>query len=126
VADPKPPSPSDLFQLITGLKQVTTPDTTADSGADYYFNVPKSKEARKLREKKTNDSWLGSPKAAWDAVKFRDWLIATVFGNIAGNKSEFTALSEPVMFSKDVLAKTFTPAMEGVTDAIRQALLASD
>ena len=126
MADPKPPSTSDLFQLITGLKQVTTPDTTADSGADYYLNEPKTNEARTLRETKTNDSWLSSPQAAWDAVKFRDWLIATVFGNIAGNKSEFTALSEPVMFSKDVLAKTFTPAMEGVTDAIRQALIASD
>jgi hypothetical protein len=103
---------------------VKTPDLTADSGEDYYFNEVNLEEQRTLRETKPNGGWLGSPQSAWDGVRFRDWLIATVFGNIAGKKHDFVAITEPVVYSKDVLANTFTPHMGGVTDAVKQALVA--
>src|SRR5215813_8255480 len=122
MAEGKPPSTSDLFLLITGLKAVKDPDGTTGFGADYYLNPPKSKEDRTLRETAWNPLFLGSPKSAWERVRFRDWLIATLFGNIAGQKHEFTAISEPVLSSMDLLAKKFTPDMAGVTKAISDAL----
>lgn len=123
MAEAKPPSTSDLLFLITGLHLLKNPDTTADLGEDYYLNPPKQTDERTLRETNLNSRYLSSPEAAWDGVRFRDWLIARLFGEIAGKKHEFQAISEALLFSKDVLAKSFTRDMAGVTDAIRDALL---
>jgi len=123
MADAKPPSTSDLFLLIAGLKTVKKPDVTADSGDDYYLNEPERNEERTLRETDWNQLYLNSPQFAWNQVRFRDWLMATVFANIAGHKHDLVAIAEPVIASKDLLGKTFTPDMAGGTDAIRQALI---
>lgn len=123
MAEAKPPSTSDLIFLIAGLHLPKNPDTTADLGEDYYLNPPVQTDERTLRETSLNSSYINSPQAAWDKVKFRDWLIAKLSGEIAGKKQEFKAISEPVLFSKDLLAKSFTRDMAGVTNAIRDALL---
>jgi hypothetical protein len=122
MADAKPPSTSDLCLLIAGLRLVKNPDTSADFGEDYYLNPPVSTSERTLRESLPNPLYLNSPQKAWNDVHFRDWLIATLFGNIAGNKHDFTAITEPVLYSKDLLAKTFEPHMAGATDTLIQML----
>ncbi len=123
MAEAKPPSTSDLFLLIAGLKTVKKPDVTADSGDDYYLNQPERTKERTLRETDWNQLYLNSPQFAWNQVRFRDWLMATVFENIAGRKHDFVAIAEPVIASQDLLGKTFTRDMAGGTDAIRQALI---
>jgi hypothetical protein len=122
MAEDKPPSTSDLFLLIAGLKTVRKPDLTADSGDDYYLNEAGRTEERTLREIDSNPLYLRSPQSAWNQVRFRDWLMATVFANIAGHKHDFVAITEPVIASKDLLGKTFTRDMAGVTEAISKAL----
>ena len=123
MADAKPPSTSDLIFLLVGLHLLKNPDTTATRAEDYYLNPQQGDNERTLRETKLNASYLDSPRAAWDQVRFRDWLTQKYFGEMAGKKQEFKAISEPVLFSKDLLAKSFTRDMKGVTDAIRAALL---
>src|SRR5688572_29363186 len=118
MADAKPPSTSDLLFLITGLHLPKNPNTTAELSEDYYLNPPVSTDERTLRETSLNSSYISSPEAAWDKVQFRDWLIATAFGAFAGKKQDFRAISEKVLFSKDLLAKSFTRDMQGVTDQI--------
>src|SRR5215216_3220657 len=118
----EPPSTSDLLLLIAGLRLLKNPDTTADFGEDYYLNPKVDQSERTLRESLANPLYLNSPEKAWDGVRFRDWLIATLFGNIAGNKHDFTAINENVLYSKDLLAKTFEPHMAGATDTLLQML----
>lgn len=122
MADPQPPSTTDLLLLIAGLQLIKKPDTTADSGEDYYLNEPTTKEARTLRESQSNPLWLRDPKAAWDNVKFRDWLVARLIGGIGDNKNVFTAISEPLLFSMDLLSKEFKPGMAGMTNEISELL----
>lgn len=123
MADAKPPSTTDLLLLITGLQLPKNPDKSADFGEDFYLNEPTTTEERTLRETQSNPFWLGSPKAAWDGVKFRDWLIATLVAGIADHKTEYTAISEPLLFSMDVLSKEFKPGMAGITKEIEELLL---
>ena len=113
MADAKPPSTSDLLLLIPGFYVVTNPDTTAHAGEDYYLNPPKKEEERTLRETVSNPLYLNSPNAAWRKVRFRDWLIATLFGSIADKKHDFTAISEPVLYSIDLLGKKFDRVSDG-------------
>jgi hypothetical protein len=122
MAEIKPPSTTDLLLLITGLRVLKTPDLTADSGEDYYLNEPTTTEERTLRESQPNPFWLAGPKVAWDSVRFRDWLIATLASNIASHKQEFNAISEPMLISLDVLSKEFKPGMAGITREIEQLL----
>lgn len=122
MAEAKPPSTTDLLLLITGLRVVKNPDVTADSGEDYYLNEPTTTEERTLRESQPNTFWLAGPKVAWDSVRFRDWLIATLASNIASQKQEFTAISEPMLISLDVLSKEFKRGMAGITREIDQLL----
>ena len=103
MAEPKPPSTTDLLLLIAGLQLLKAPDTSADFGEDYYLNEPTTTEERTLRESQSNQLWLRSPKTAWHSVKFRDWLIATLLANIAGHKNEFTAISEVFVVSVDLV-----------------------
>lgn len=124
MADAKPPSTTDLLQLITGLQLPKNPDKTADFGEDYYLNAPTTTEERTLRELQPNPFWLGNPKAAWDSVKFRDWLFATLLAGVADHKTEYKAISEPLLFSIDVLSKEFKPGMAGLTNEISELLKA--
>jgi len=118
----EPPSTSDLLLLIAGLHKLKNPDTTADFGEDYYLNPKVDQNERSLRESLPNPLYLNSPEKAWSDVRFRDWLIATLFGNLAGKKHDFKAITEPVLSSKDLLAKTFEPHMAGATDTLIQML----
>ena len=118
----KPPSTTDLLLLIAGLKVLKKPELKAGSGAAYYLNDPTTNEERTLRESLLNIDWILSPAKAWDDVRFRDWLIATLAGGIAGHKNVFTAINEQLLFSMDVLSKEFKPRMQGITPEITQIL----
>ena len=122
MADAKPPSTTDLLLLLFGLQVPKNPDKTADFGEDYYLNAPTTTEERTLRDSHANPFWLRSPKAAWNDVKFRDWIIANLIANIASNKSDFTAISEPIVMSMDLLSKEFKPGMAGITNEINALL----
>src|ERR1041384_3103798 len=122
MADPKIPSTKDLLLLITGFEVPKSPPARGGSGAAYWLNDA----TNELRESKFNGQWLSSPGAAWDAVRFRDWLIATLVGSIAKYKHDFVAISEPLLASVDVLGKEFTHDMKGVTDTITAALQTKD
>ncbi len=123
MAGVKPPSTSDLLLLMTGMQIVKAPDTTADSGEDYYLHLPVQTSERTLRETIANPLYLHNPAAAWKAVRFRDWLISRVFAGITDNKHDFIAISEPVLYSLDLLGKKYERGAPGVTEAIEQALL---
>src|SRR5690242_5127244 len=102
------PSTKDLLFLITGLSRIKDAPPTAQIGRDYWLTEPTKKDARKLRESYSNNlPWLLNPKLAWNSVRFRDWLIATLIQGFAGNKHEFIAISEPLIASIDVLGKEF-------------------
>jgi len=123
MADAKPPSTSDLLLLMTGIQIVKAPDTTADSGEDYYLHPPVQTSERKLRETIANPKFLSNPSAAWKEVRFRDWLFSRLFAGLTDNKHDFTAISEPVLYSLDLLGKKYERGAPGVTEAIEQALL---
>jgi hypothetical protein len=116
------PSTKDLLFLITGLAKIKEAPATAQIGRDYWLTEPTRNDGRKLRESYANIPWLLNPKLAWDSVRFRDWLIATLVQNLADNKNEFSAISEPLIASIDVLGKEFTRDMKGVTPEIEQTL----
>jgi uncharacterized protein DUF6603 len=124
MAERKSPSTTDLFLLIAGLQVVKNPDRKPDSGEDYYLNEPERTEERTLRDTEWNRLWFSSPGAAWENVRYRDWLIARLAESIAGPTPEFSAISEPPLVSMDVLSKEFTRGMAGATDAINQVLVA--
>lgn len=126
MAEVKSPSTKDLLLLIAGLQAPTTPPEKTDSGDVYWLKDPKTTEDRSLRDSQFNARWLLSPMAAWDNVRFRDWLIATLFQGIADNKHDFVAISEPLLASIDVLGKDFTRDMKGVSPAITEALQTKD
>src|SRR6185436_16068959 len=123
MADAKPPSTSDLLQLMTGLQKVKAPDTTADSGEDYYLNPPLQTRERTLRETFANPLYLFNPLAAWKEVRFRDWLISKLFAGITDNKHDFSAISEPVLYSMDLLGKKYERGAPGISKAIEDTLL---
>src|ERR1044072_8505718 len=118
MAEAKPPSTTDLLLLIAVFQFVKSPDTTADFGEDYYLNEPTTTEERTLRESLPNALWLRSPKAAWNSVKFRDWLIATLLASVTDNKHDFTTITEPLIMSLDLLSKEFKRGMAGMTNEI--------
>src|SRR6476620_1481714 len=120
MADAKPPSTSDLLLLMTGLQIVKAPDKTADSGEDYYLNPPLQTRERTLRKTISNPKYLNNPFAAWQEVQFRDWLISKLFAGITDNKHDFTAISEPVLYSMDLLGKKYEIGGPGVSKAIEE------
>ena len=126
MADAKPPSTSDLLLLMMGLQIVKAPDKTADSGEDYYLNPPVQTRERTLRETISNPFYLLDPFAAWKEVRFRDWLISKLFAAITDNKHEFTAISEPVLYSMDLLGKKYEIGAPGISKAIEDALLTEE
>jgi hypothetical protein len=123
MAEAKPPSTSDLLLLITGLNVVKAPDLTADLGEDYYLNPPNGNEQRTLRETISNVKYIDNPFAAWRDVKFRDWLLTTLFGNITDHKHDFSTISEPVLYSMDLLGKKYERGDPGTSDEIKKVLI---
>src|SRR6185369_17797629 len=122
MAEAKPPSTSDLLLLITGLDVVKAPDLTADFGEDYYLNPRKGNEERTLRETISNTKYLLDPFDAWRGVKFRDWLLSTLFGNITDHKHDFTTISQPVLYSMDLLGKKYSLGDPGTSNEIKKVL----
>jgi len=122
MAEAKSPSTKDLLLLLTGFYVPKTPPAQTGTGEVYWLKEATTNEDRELRESKFNDRWLASPEAAWDGVRFRDWLLATLFREIAKKKHDFVAISEPLIGSIDVLGKEFTHDMKGVSDTILAAL----
>ena len=120
------PSTKDLLLLIFGLYAQKKRPENANSGKAYWLKESTNKDDRILRDSEFNLGWITSPKAAWEGVRFRDWLIATVFSEIADNHHGFVAISEPLLASMDVLDKEFTHDMRGVTDTILAALKTKD
>src|SRR5262245_60547589 len=104
MAEANPPSTKDLLLLILGFYKLKTPPSGATSGDAYWLNETHTE----LRESVFNPFWFGSPKAAWNEVKYQDFLIATLLENIAGHKQDFIAISEPLLASIDVLGKEFS------------------
>jgi len=122
MAEAKSPSTKDLLLLIAGFNVLKSPPPTADKGDVYWLKEAGTNEDRELRENDFNIDWLMSPAKAWDKVRFRDWLLATLFSAIASNKHDFVAIEEPLLASIDVLDKEFTKDMKGVSPSIIEAL----
>src|SRR5688572_3929300 len=120
------PSTKDLLLFITGLCVPKSPPESAGSGEVYWLKEATTSEDRTLRDSRANDRWLNSPMAAWEGVRFRDWLLATLFREIAKNKHDFVAIAEPLLASIDVLDKEFTNEMKGVSPTITAALKTKD
>ncbi len=115
MADAKSHSTKDLLLLLVGLYKLQHPQSASIASAeDYWLNDNKDS----LRDSEWNWMWLLSPQAAWESVVHRDWLIAQILSNLAGQKQEFGALSEPLLASIDLLSKEFKPRMGHSTDAI--------
>lgn len=126
MAEIKSPSTKDLLLLITGFYVPKSPPPSADSGQAYWLTEGTATEDRELRESRANLKWIVSPAAAWEGVRFRDWLLTALFGAIADYKNDFVAISEPVLASIDVLGKEFTSDMKGLSPAIIEALKSKD
>ena len=123
MAEAEPPSTSELLRLITALLVVKNPDATRHSPEDYYLNPAEGSKERTLRETVANPQFLLNPSAAWKEVRYRDWLIARLAANITDKKHDFTAISEPVLYSLDLLGKKYERGAPGVSKAIEAALL---
>ena len=122
MAEDKSPSTKDLFLLIVGLYKLKVPNDDTGSGEQYWLNDEGSPDEGSLRKLDWNWDWFGSPKQAWEKVPYRDWLIATLAANVTGGTHDFSAISEPMLISLDVLTNEFKPDTPGVSDAIKQVL----
>ena len=107
-------STKDGLMLIVGLKALDKPPAAHSSGADYWF------DNGKLRETKWNWDWILSPKAAWEQVPYRDWLIAGLLVNMVGQQQEFLAISEPILVSFNLLASEIKPEMRTASERIKK------
>jgi hypothetical protein len=124
MAEGKPPSTTDLFLLIAGVQVLKSPDDTADSGEDYYLNEPQRTEERTLRDTSWNRLWFSSPGAAWEKVRYRDWLIARLAQSIASDKPEFSAISELLLVFDGRVVQRVHHGMAGATNEINEVLVA--
>lgn len=113
MAEAKSPSTTDLLLLITGLQVPTSAPQKTDSGDVYWLKEATTNEDRELRDSQMNPLWIRGPMKAWESVRFRDWLFATLFKGIADHKHDFVAIAEPLQASIDVLDKEFKQDMKG-------------
>jgi hypothetical protein len=114
MAEDKPLSTKDLFLLLIGLyrlKEVPSGNLTAEQ---FWL------KDGALRETEWNPLWLGNPKLAWKLVRHRDWLMGNIAANLVDHKQDFTAISENMLISLDVLTNEFKPRMPGITPAIEK------
>lgn len=117
MAEGEPLSTLDLFLLAIGLYRLkdSRPAKTA-SGEEHYLDDAK----KALRETAWNEIWLSEAEREWRNVRHRDWLLANLVANLVGGTSDFSALSEPVFVSLDVLSKEFKPGMPEKSEVIKQ------
>ncbi|HYV03015.1 MAG TPA: hypothetical protein VFB82_00415, partial [Blastocatellia bacterium] len=110
-------STKDLFLLMAGLCKLKQPPDALLSAEKYW------RDNGSLRGSDWNWAWFLSPEQAWNDVPHRDWLIANIVANLTGGTQDFTAISEPMLASMDVLTNEFKPRMANATDAIKQLLV---
>src|ERR1043165_3310401 len=134
MAEGEPLSTKDLFLLALGLYTLQpqppslhalelSPPPKDTSARDYYLDKSKNYA---LRETFWNPLWLLGPGRAWEGVRHRGWLLANIAANLTGSTNDFTAISEPVFVSLDLLGKEFKPDMPNASDAIKQAVKSGD
>ena len=113
----QPLSTKDLFLLMAGLCKLKRPPDALLSAEKYW------RDNGSLRESDWNWAWFLSPEQAWNDVPHRDWLIANIVANLTGGTQDFSAISEPMLASMDVLTNEFKPRMGQATDAIKELLV---
>ena len=111
-------STKDLFLLMVGLYRLKNPPQKPATAKEYWLD-----DKGVLRESEWNSQWLLSPEEAWEKVIHRDFLIANIVTNLAGNKNSYGAISEPMLASMDLLSKEFEPRMPKATEEIKQLLI---
>src|ERR1700754_3117669 len=121
-------STKDLFLLMTGVYKLKAPLSLreATSAEKYWLEDKRTlrdDEKRVLRESEWNPMWMLSPYFAWESVPYRDWLIANLMANLTSHKQDFSAISEPVFSSKDLLSKEFKPGMANASEAIKKIVV---
>src|SRR6185437_10737014 len=117
MAEDQPLSTKDLFLLMAGLCKPKRLPSTSGSAKEYWL------DNGSLRESDWNLAWFLNPEQAWNEVPHRDWLIANIAANLTGNTQDFSAISEPMLASMDVLTNEFKPDMAGATAAIKQIVV---
>jgi uncharacterized protein DUF6603 len=124
MAEGKSHSTKDLFLLMVGLYKLKEPPPRQEAtSAEKYWLKDEGPDKGSLRELEWNPLWLYSPMIAWERVRYRDWLIAKIAANAAGDKQDFIAISEPLLASLDLLTKEFKPGMPKASDAIKQIVV---
>ncbi len=113
----QPLSTKDLFLLMIGLCKLKQPPDELLSAEKYW------RDNGSVRESDWNLAWFLSPEQAWNDVPHRDWLIANIVNNLTGGTQDFSAISEPMLASMDVLTNEFKPRMGQATDAIKELLV---
>jgi hypothetical protein len=107
-------STTDIFLLMVGLYKLKDPQNDADSGDKYWL------KNGVLRESEWNLNWFASPQKAWESVRHRDWLIANLAVKITGQNQDFSAISEPMLVSLDVLSDEIKPGMLNASEATKK------
>jgi hypothetical protein len=110
-------STTDLFLLMVGLYKLKAPDENADSGEKYWL------KDGALRDSEWNLNWFASPQNAWESVRHRDWLIAALAVKIIGENQDFSAISEPMLVSLDLLSDEIKPGMINASEATKQIVV---
>jgi hypothetical protein len=114
MAEDKPLSTKDLFLLLVGLRKLDKPGPKT-SPKKYYL-----KDDGSLRDSSWNWDWLSKPDIEINKVPYPDWLMANIAANLTGRKQDFSAISEPVFVSLDLLSKEFRRDMPDASDAIKK------
>lgn len=115
----QPLSTKDLFLLMIGLWKLKQPPDQLLPAEKYW------RDNGSLRESDWNLAWFSSPEQAWNDVPHRDWLIANIVNNVTGGTQDFSAISEPMLASMDVLTNEFKPGMGKATDPIKELLVSN-
>jgi hypothetical protein len=116
--DSAPLSTKDLFLLMVGLYRLKEHQPRTAQASKYYLD-----EHQKLRETDWNTLWFISPQMAWDNVRHRDWLLGAIVANLTAGSQVFSAISEPVFLSLDLLPTEIKPGMPNASAAIKQAVV---
>ena len=119
MAEDKPLSTKDLFLLLVGLRKLDKPGSKT-SPKKYYLKDDGSEDDGSLRDSSWNWDWLSKPDIELKKVPYPDWLMANIAANLTGRKQDFSAISEPVFVSLDLLSKEFKRDMPDASDAIKK------
>ncbi len=121
MAEGKSLSTKDLFLLMMGMHKLVRPRPLNPMPPEEYYL-----KDGELRESKWNWDWLASPAHAWQQVRYRDWLMANLVDNLVGHNQDFSAISEPMLVSLDVLTNEIKPGMSNASDAIKQIVISKN